>query len=168
MRLALIYLTGRWFDPAPEATPEMAAVAEAYQASKGLVADGVVGAQTAAAIAADLGCPTMGGFRQIDPPALGPRRFATVNDLTAAARRYAESGSSGNPSFDALLYASAWDGRNSMFLGCSRRQSPAAGVTCSWSGATPLQLVGLVDDPAVVDLGGSFSVLYARSAAPAS
>ena len=36
-----------------------------------------------------------------------------------------------------------------------------------WSGTTPLQLVGLVDDPTSPGVH-DFSVLYARSAAPAA
>ena len=51
-----------------------------------------------------------------------------------------------------------------MFLGCYRWQAPATGMSCSWSGTTPLQLVGLVDDPATPGLG-TFSILYARSTA---
>jgi len=164
MRLALITLTGQWFAPSPDATSEMGAVARAYQESRGLTVDGVVGPQTSAAVAADLGCPPTGSFRQVDPPALGPRRFATVDDLLAATTAYATTGASGNPSLDALLAASSWDGANSMFLGCTRRESPRAGLTCSWSGATPLQLVGLVDDPDAAGVA-AFSVLYARSAA---
>ena len=57
-----------------------------------------------------------------------------------------------------------WDGRNPMFLGCYRWQAPPTGLSCSWSGTTPLQLVGLVDDPATPGLG-TFSILYARSTA---
>ena len=51
-----------------------------------------------------------------------------------------------------------------MFLGCYRWQAPSTGLSCSWSGPTPLQLVGLVDDPATPGLG-TFSILYARSTA---
>jgi hypothetical protein len=166
IRLALIHVTGRWVPPASTMTPEMGAVVAAYQESRGLVADGVVGPQTARTLAGDLGCPETGSFRQIDPPQLGPRRYSGVAELLAAAARYGSTGQSGNPSLDALFVAASWDGANAMFLGCARRQSPTSGVTCSWSGRTPLQIVGLVDDPSVDGIG-SFSVLYARSAAPA-
>lgn len=165
IRLALIHVTGRWIAPASEMTPAMGEVVAAYQEARGLVGDGVIGPQTARALAADLGCPETGSFRQIDPPQLGPRRYAGVADLLGATARYGATGQSGNPSLDALLTSASWDGANAMFLGCARRETPAAGVTCSWSGRTPLQLVGLVDDPSVAGIA-SFSVLYARSAAP--
>ena len=57
-----------------------------------------------------------------------------------------------------------WDGRNAMFLGCYRWSPQPAGMSCSWSGPTPLQLVGLVEDPASPGLT-RFSILYARSTA---
>ena len=78
--------------------------------------------------------------------------------------RFASSGTSGSPSIDQLLTDARWDARNSMFLGCYRWQAPATGMSCSWSGATPLQLVGLVTDPATPGLG-PFFILYARSGA---
>lgn len=165
IRLALIHVTGQWIPPSSTMTAAMGDVVAAYQESRGLVADGVVGPQTAQTLAADLGCPETGSFRQIDPPQLGPRRYTGVADLLTAAARYGASGQSGNPSLDALFAAAAWDGANAMFLGCARRESPAAGVTCSWSGRTPLQIIGLVDDPSAAGVG-PFSVLYARSAAP--
>jgi hypothetical protein len=165
LRLALVHITGRWIAPSSTMTPAMADVVRTYQTARDLQVDGVVGPQTAAALAADLGCPPTASFRQIDPPALGPRRFASPAALAAALTARATSGTTGNPSLDALLATAGWHGEAAMFLGCARRDSPASGVTCSWSGVVPLQLVGLVDDPSAPGVG-SLSVLYARSAAP--
>jgi hypothetical protein len=164
IRLALIHVTGRWIDPAGEMTAEMADVVTAYQAARGLTVDGVIGRETTRALEADLGCPDRGGFTMVPPAGLGPRGFRTVPDLVAATERFARNGRSGYASIDQLLRDSAWDGRNAMFLGCYRWQAPASGLSCSWSGATPLQLVGLVDDPATPGIG-TFSILYARSTA---
>ena len=100
-------------------------------------------------------------------PPLGPRLYATPGALLADAERYARTGHSTDPSLDALLAAAGWDGAHSFFLGCERYESPEAGLSCAWSGTTPLQLVGLVDDPASPGVH-DFSVLYARSAAPAA
>ncbi len=143
----------------------MAAVTKAYQASRGLDVDGVIGHQTTNALAADLGCPANTSFRMIVPPELGPRRYATPRALLDDVTRFVRTGRSADPSLDTLLRAASWDGANSLFLGCSRYESPVAGLACAWSGTTPLQLVGLVDDPATVGVR-DFSVLYARSAAP--
>lgn len=164
LRLALIVLTGRWIGPTTTMSTQMAEVATAYQESHELVADGIIGAQTTSAITADLGCPGARGFRQVDPPQLGPRRFRNVGDLVGATNRYAGGGRSGNPSFDALLTAAGWQGADALFLGCDRYESPVAGLACRWSGATPLVLVGLVADP-TVDGAVDFAVLYARTAA---
>ena len=98
------------------------------------------------------------------PHGPGQRNFNSVAGLLAATNRFATSGSSGNSSVDQLLTDARWNGGTALFLGCYRWQAPAAGVSCSWSGPTPLQLVGLVDDPANPGLG-PFSILYARSAA---
>ena len=95
---------------------------------------------------------------------LDDRGFPSVAALVAATNGFAASGHSGYASIDQLLRDSQWDGRHSLFLGCYRWQAPSGGLSCSWSGPTPLQLVGLVDDPAQPGLG-SFSILYARSAA---
>ncbi len=167
IRLALILLTGSWIDPTSEVSPQMAAVTRAYQASRGLAVDGVIGPQTTDALRADLGCDGIGSFRTVVPPALGPRLYATPGALLADAERYAHTGHSNDPSLDALLAAAGWDGAHSFFLGCERYESPEAGLSCAWSGTTPLQLVGLVDDPASPGVH-DFSVLYARSAAPAA
>jgi hypothetical protein len=164
IRLALIHLTGRWIDPTDHMNAEMAAVASAYQEGRGLAVDGAIGNQTTSALAADLGCPDNGGFTMVAPNAPGPRNFGSVTELIAATERFAGSGTSGFSSIDQLLTDAHWDGRNSMFLGCYRWQAPATGMSCSWSGATPLQLVGLVTDPATPGLG-PFFVLYARSGA---
>lgn len=164
-RLGLMHVTDRWIAPASEMTTDMGDVVRAYQEARGLAVDGVLGRQTGAALAADLGCPEgLGELRQVEPPALGPRRFGSVGELTASMARYADAGHSGNPSFDALLARAGWDGSVAMFLGCHRRDSPRAGLDCTWSGVTPLQLVGLVDDPATEGVT-AFSVLYARSPA---
>jgi hypothetical protein len=61
------------------------------------------------------------------------------------------------------LLAAGWDGANSLFLGCERWDMPVTGMSCSWSGTTPLQLIGLVDDGTIAGIG-SFSILYGRSA----
>lgn len=164
LRLALIHVTGLWITPSSQMSQQMADVVTAYQESRGLADDGTIGDQTSSAISADLGCPGGGSFNQVMPPQLGPRRFPSVPDLLTATQQYATSGTSGNASFDALLAATGWDGANSLFLGCYRWEMPVTGVSCSWSGTTPLQLVGLVDDGTVPGIG-SFSVLYARSAA---
>lgn len=164
LRLALIVLTGRWIEPTTTMSAQMAQVASAYQESHELVADGIIGPQTTSAIAADLGCPEARGFRQVDPPQLGPRRFRNVGDLVGATGRYAVGGRSGNPSLDALLTAAGWQGADALFLGCDRYESPDAGLACRWSGTTPLVLVGLVAD-SIVDGVVDFAVLYARTAA---
>jgi hypothetical protein len=143
---------------------EMAAVASVYQEGRGLAVDGAIGSQTTSALAADLGCPDNGEFTMVQPKDPGPRNFRSVAELIAATERYTSSGTSGSPSFDQLLADARWDGRNSMFLGCYRWQAPATGMSCSWSGATPLQLVGLVTDPATTGLGPIF-ILYARTGA---
>jgi Putative peptidoglycan binding domain len=164
IRLALIHVTGRWIDPTDRMNPEMAAVVTAYQEGRGLAVDGAIGPQTTNALGSDLGCPDRGEFAMVRPRGLGPRSFGSVAELLAAAASFATSGTSGSAPFDELLTDARWDGRNAMFLGCYRWQSPAAGMSCSWSGTTPLQLVGLVADPATPGLGG-FSILYARSTA---
>jgi hypothetical protein len=97
------------------------------------------------------------------PTGLGPRDYSSVAALVAATNRFATSGRSGHGSIDQLLRDSHWDGRQALFLGCFRWQAPSTGLSCSWSGPTPLQLVGLVDDPAQPGVG-TFSILYARSA----
>ena len=168
IRLALILLTGSWIDPTSEVSPQMAAVTRgAYQASCGLAVDGVIGPQTTDALRSDLGCAGVVPSRTVVPPVLGPRLYATPGALLADAERYARTGHSNDPSLDALLAAAGWDGAHSFFLGCERYEFPPAGLSCVWSGTTPLQLVGLVDDPASPGVN-DFSVLYARSAAPAS
>jgi hypothetical protein len=164
IRLALIHLTGRWIDPTDHMNAEMAAVASVYQEGRGLAVDGAIGSQTTSALAADLGCPDNGEFTMVPPKDPGPRNFRSVGELIAATERYTSSGTSGSPSFDQLLADARWDGRNSMFLGCYRWQAPATGMSCSWSGATPLQLVGLVTDPTTPGLG-PIVILYARSGA---
>ena len=118
IRLALILLTGQWIDPTSEMTPQMAAVTKAYQASRGLDVDGVIGRQTTDALAADLGCPANTSFRMIVPPELGPRRYATPRALLDDVTRFARTGRSTDPSLDTLLRAAGWDGANSLFLGC--------------------------------------------------
>lgn len=165
MRLALIHLTGMWIEPAPYMNADMDAAARAFQAANGLAVDGIIGAQTKTAVRGALECPETRAFVQVDPRSVGPRTFGSPAELAAAAERYADEGTSGNPALDELLALARWDGVNSYFLGCDRRTTPSNGVTCSWSGATPLQLVGLATD------GGngpvtSFAILYARSAAP--
>jgi hypothetical protein len=164
IRLALIRLTGRWIAPTDWMNAEMADAVSAYQESRGLVVDGAIGDQTTSALRVDLGCPDVDGFSMVLPGELGRRHFSTVADLIAATDRFARSGTSGNTSLDRLLRDSRWDGANAMFLGCDRWDSPANGLSCSWSGATPLQLVGLVVDPNNPGLT-DFSILYARSAA---
>jgi hypothetical protein len=164
LRLALVHVTGRWIDPTDRMNAEMAAVVAAYQEARGLAVDGTIGNETTDALAADLGCSSGGGFTMVPPRGLGPRNFRSVAQLVSAAERFASSGRSGYASIDQLLTDARWDGRNAMFLGCYRWQAPASGLSCSWSGATPLQLVGLVDDPATPGLG-TFSILYARSTA---
>lgn len=164
-RLALIRLTGQWIDPSSQMTPQMSAVVTSYQQKRGLAVDGTIGAETSDALQIDLGCPAAGSFNQVDPPQLGPRHFAAVPELLAYTQRYAGTGASGNPSLDALLRAARWDGANALFLGCARREVPDNGVTCSWSGTTPLQLIGLADDASTPGVTG-FAVLYARSAPP--
>jgi Putative peptidoglycan binding domain len=164
IRLALIDVTGRWIDPSGEMTDEMAAVVRAYQEARGLTVDGAIGRETTRALETDLGCPDRGGFTMVAPTGIGPRAFRSVADLVAATDRFARNGRSFYASLDQLLRDSQWDGRNAMFLGCDRWEAPPSGLSCSWSGATPLQLVGLVDDPATPGLG-SFSILYARSTA---
>ncbi len=164
IRLALIHLTGQWIEPTDAMNAEMAAVVTAYQEARDLAVDGAIGNQTTNALGRDLGCPDNGQFTMVPPAGVGPRNFASVDQLLAATGRFASGASSGNSSIDQLLTDSRWDGRHAMFLGCYRWQAPSAGVSCSWSGATPLQLVGLVDDPATPGLG-SFSILYARSTA---
>jgi hypothetical protein len=143
---------------------EMAAVVTAYQEARGLAVDGSIGSQTTNALANDLGCPDRGEFTMVPPRGLGPRNFGSVAQLVAATGRFASGGRSGYASIDQLLTDARWDGRNAMFLGCYRWEAPSTGLSCSWSGATPLQLVGLVDDPATPGLG-TFSILYARSTA---
>jgi hypothetical protein len=164
IRLALIHLTGRWIEPTDHMNEEMAAVVAAFQEARGLVVDGEIGNQTTGALRADLGCPDFDGFTMVAPTGLGPRSFPSSAALIAAMDRFAAGGGSGNDSIDQLLRDSHWDGRNALFLGCYRWQSPSTALSCSWSGPTPLQLVGLVDDPAQPGLG-TFSILYARSAA---
>jgi hypothetical protein len=164
VRLALIHVSGRWITPSSYMTHEMSDVVTAYQESRGLTVDGQVGAETTSALSADLGCTDNGEFDQVVPSGLGPRRFASISDLLAATQRYATTGSTGNGSLDALLAAARWDGANSLFLGCYRWNTPPSGMSCSWSGRTPLQLIGLVDDPSSDGIAG-FSILYARSAA---
>ena len=164
IRLALIHITGRWIEPTGVMNDQTAAVVAAYQESRGLAVDGVIGEETTNALAADLGCPDSGSFTMVLPTALGTRRFGSVADMVAATDRFARGGASGSPSFDQLFRDSHWDGRNAMFLGCYRWESPANGMSCSWSGPTPLQLVGLVEDPAAPGLTG-FSILYAHSTA---
>ena len=164
IRLALIHVTGRWIDPTDRMNAEMAAVVTAYQEARNLAVDGAIGPQTINALGSDLGCPDRGEFAMVPPRGPGPRSFGSVAELLAAAAAFATSGTSGSVALDELLTDARWDGRNAMFLGCYRWQSPAAGMSCSWSGTTPLQLVGLVADPATPGLGG-FSILYARSTA---
>ncbi len=163
IRLALIYITGSWITPTAEMSQQMADVVAEYQESRGLSVDGIIGDETTDALSADLGCPGGGSFNQVMPPRLGPRRFPSVADLLVATQRYASTRTSGNISLDALLRAAGWDGANSLFLGCYRWDMPVTGMSCSWSGTTPLQLIGLVDDAATPGIG-SFSILYARSA----
>ena len=81
------------------------------------------------------------------PTALGPRNFGSVAELVAATDRFATQRRQRLPLDRPAVPRRAWDGRNAMFLGCYRWESPATGMSCSWSGPTPLQLVGLVDDP---------------------
>ena len=164
IRLALIHVTGRWIDPTDRMDARMAAVVSAYQEARGLAVDGAIGPQTADALGVDLGCPDRGEFTMVPPRGLGPRSFDSVAELVAATDAFTTSGKSGSASLDELLTDAGWDGRNAMFLGCYRWQAPAAGMSCSWSGATPLQLVGLVADPAAPGLA-AFSILYARSTA---
>lgn len=164
IRLALIHVTGRWIDPASEVTTQMAEVVADYQQARGLAVDGRIGPETTNALADDLGCPDSGSFSMVAPTGLGPRAFGSVSELVSAAERFARSGRSGSASIDQLLTDARWDGDTAMFLGCTRWEAPATGLSCSWSGVTPLQLVGLVDHPDVAGLG-SFSILYARSTA---
>jgi hypothetical protein len=164
IRLALILLTGRWIDPTDHMNAEMAAVTSAYQESRALTVDGAIGTETTRALRADLGCPDVAGFTMVAPTGLGPRGFSSVAALVSATDRFAARGRSGYASIDQLLRDSRWDGRHALFLGCYRWQAPSTGLSCSWSGPTPLQLVGLVDDPTEPGLG-TFSILYARSAA---
>ncbi len=164
LRLALIHVTGQWIAPTSRMSQQMSSVAATYQEERGLAVDGIIGDQTASALATDLGCPDGGSFNQVMPPTLGPRRFASVSDLLVAIQQYVAAGASGSPSLDALLAAARWDGARSMFLGCSRWEMPVTGMSCSWSGTTPLQLIGLVDDGTLPGIG-SFSILYGRSAA---
>ncbi len=165
LRLALIHVTRQWIPPSSYMTQEMSAVVTAYQELRELTVDGQIGAETTSALYADLGCPEAGSFNQVVPIGLGPRRFGSIAELLAATQRFATSGATGNASFDALLRSAQWDGRNSLFLGCYRWETPPSGMSCSWSGRTPLQLIGLVDDPATPGIT-QFSILYARSAAP--
>ena len=162
IRLALIHVTGQWIEPTDRMNADVAAVVTAYQESRGLAVDGAVGPQTSNALLSDLGCPDRGEFTMVPPRSLGPRTFLSVAELIAAADVFTATGKSGNASIDQLLTDARWDGRNAMFLGCYRWESPAAGMSCSWSGPTPLQLVGLIADPGTPGLGG-FSILYARS-----
>ena len=164
IRLALIHLTGQWIEPTDQMNAEMAAVVTDYQAARGLAVDGSIGDQTTRALSADLGCPDRGSFTMVTPAGSGSRKFTSVDELLSAMGRFATSGRSGVGSLDQLLTDAQWDGRNAMFLGCYRWQAPPTGLSCSWSGTTPLQLVGLVDDPATPGLG-TFSILYARSTA---
>lgn len=165
MRLALIHLTGMWIEPAPYMNADMDAAARAFQAAHGLAVDGIIGSQTKSAVRTALECPVTRAFTQVDPASVGPRTFGSPAELGAAAARYAHEGSSGNPAVDELLWLSRWDGINAYFLGCERRTIPANGVTCSWSGATPLQFVGLATDGSEGPVT-TFAILYARSAAP--
>lgn len=164
IRLALIHITGQWIAPTGEMSAEMAQVVTAYQEDRGLAVDGVIGRETTSALRADLGCPGSGSFTMVPPRGLGPRNFATVSSLVAATNRFARVGRSGYASLDHLLTDARWNGDNALFLGCERRNSPSTGVTCSWSGATPLQLVGIVRDGSV-DGVSNFTILYARSTA---
>jgi hypothetical protein len=166
VRLALIHVTGRWITPSTVMTTEMADVVREYQESRGLVVDGQVGAETTSSLSTDLGCATADEFRQVVPTGIGPRRYGSVADLVAVMQRYARVGSTGNSSLDHLLADAGWDAANSLFLGCYRWETPPSGMSCSWSGRTPLQLVGLVDDATSPGIT-SFSILYARSAAAA-
>ena len=163
VRLALIHVTGRWITPASVMTAEMSDVVREYQESRGLTVDGQVGAETTSSLSTDLGCTANGDFRQIVPSGIGPRRYGSVADLVAVMQRYARVGSTGNASLDAMLDDAGWDAANSMFLGCYRWETPPSGMSCSWSGRTPLQLIGLVEDPSSPGIG-VFSILYARSA----
>jgi hypothetical protein len=166
IRLALIHVTGRWITPSSVMTEEMSDVVRQYQESRGLTVDGQVGAETTSSLSTDLGCTTADEFRQIVPIGLGPRRFASIPDLLAVMDRYGRHGSTGNASLTALLADAGWDATNSLFLGCYRWEHPPTAMSCSWSGRTPLQLIGLVDDPSAPGIT-TFSILYARSAAPA-
>jgi len=163
VRLALIYVTGQWITPTSQMSQQMSSVAAAYQEARGIAVDGLIGDETTSALAIDLGCPGGGSFNQVMPPALGPRRFASVPDLLVATQQYVAGGTSGSPSLDALLAAARWDGANALFLGCHRWEVPVTGMSCNWSGTTPLQLIGLVDDATLPGIG-SFSILYGRSA----
>ena len=163
VRLALIHVTGQWITPTSQMSQQMSSVAAAYQEARGLAVDGLIGDETTSALATDLGCPGGGSFNQVMPPALGPRRFPSVPDLLVATQQYVAGGTSGSPSLDALLAAAGWDGANALFLGCYRWEMPVTGMSCSWSGTTPLQLIGLVDDGTLPGIG-SFSILYGRSA----
>lgn len=165
MRLALIHLTGMWIEPAPYMNADMDAAARSFQAANGLSVDGIIGAQTKTAVRAALACPETRSFVQVDPVSVGPRTFGSPAELAAAGASYAGGNGSGSQSLDELFWLSRWDGANSFFLGCERRTTPANGVTCSWSGATPLQFVGLSTDGTTGPVT-SFSVLYARTAAP--
>jgi hypothetical protein len=165
LRLALIHITGRWITPSSVMTEEMSDVVRQYQESRGLTVDGQIGAETTSSLSTDLGCTTADEFRQIVPIGLGPRRFASIPALLAVMDRYGRDGSTGNASLTELLADAGWDAANSLFLGCYRWENPPTGMSCSWSGRTPLQLIGLVDDPAANGIG-TFSILYARSAAP--
>ena len=46
IRLALIHITGRWIEPTGVMNAQMAAVVAAYQESRGLAVDGVIGDET--------------------------------------------------------------------------------------------------------------------------
>ena len=127
IRLALIHITGRWIDPTGVMTAQMADVVANYQESRGLAVDGMIGAETTDALAKDLGCPDSGSFTMVVPSGLGPRRFGVRSGLVAATDRFASGGVSGNTSLDQLLRDARWDGRNAMFLGCYRWESPSSG-----------------------------------------
>ena len=149
IRLALILLTGSWIDPTSEVSPQMAAVTRSFQASHGLAVDGVIGPQTTDALRSDLGCAGIGSFRTVVPPCSGhvctPRRAlcsptpsATPAPATAPTRRSTP----------------CWrppDGTapTRSFLAASATSPRRRGSRCVWSGTTPLQLVGLVDDPGI-------------------
>ena len=165
IRLALIHLTGQWIEPTDHMNAEMAAVVTDYQAARGLAVDGSIGDQTTRALVSR---PRLPGSGFVHDGHAGGVRSAQVHiGRRPARRRRVASPPAVAAASDRSTSCSptrSWDGRNAMFLGCYRWQAPPTGLSCSWSGTTPLQLVGLVDDPAAPGLG-TFSILYARSTA---